>query len=32
MYKNDSNVKDKSKKEYEKCGCGVYLYQDPNIA
>ena len=32
IYKNDTNIKDKSKKEYEKCGCGVYLYQNPEIA
>ena len=31
-YKNDINIKDKSKNEYEKCGNGVYLYQDPKIA
>ena len=31
-YKNDINLKDKSKNEYEKCGNGVYLYQNPKIA
>ena len=31
-YKNDINKRDKSKKEYVKCGNGVYLYQDPKIA
>ena len=31
-YKNDLNIKDKSKNEYQKCGNGVYLYQNPTIA
>ena len=31
-YKNDINMRDKSKNKYKKCGNGVYLYQDPNIA
>ena len=31
-YKNDINIFDKPKNEYKKCGNGVYLFQDPNIA
>ena len=31
-YKNDINIKEKSKNEYKNCGKGVYLYQDPKIA
>ena len=31
-YKNDINIFDNSKNEYQKCGNGVYLYQDPKIA
>ena len=32
IYKNDININVQSKDEYEKCGNGVYLYQDPKIA
>ena len=31
-YKNDINIKEKSKDEFKKCGNGVYLFQDPKIA
>jgi len=31
-YKNDANIESNSKEEYQKCGNGVYLFQDPNIA
>ena len=31
-YKNDINIKEKSKNEFKKCGNGVYLFQDPKIA
>ena len=31
-YKNDINIKEKSKGEYKTCGNGVYLFQDPKIA
>ena len=31
-YKNDINIKEKSKDEYTICGSGVYLYQNPKIA
>ena len=31
-YKNDVNINYKSQKEYQKCGNGVYLFQDPKIA
>ena len=31
-YKNDINIKEKSKNEYKQCGNGVYLFQDPKIA
>ena len=32
IYKDDINIKTESKNEYDKCGNGVYLFQDPNIA
>ena len=32
IYKNNINKNPKSKKEYQKCGNGVYLYQNPEIA
>ena len=31
-YKNDANIESDSKAEYQKCGNGVYLFQDPKIA
>ena len=31
-YKDDININKNSKNEFNKCGNGVYLFQDPNIA
>ena len=32
VYKNDVNIESDSNNEYQKCGNGVYLFQDPKIA
>ena len=32
IYKNDENIFENSKGEFQKCGTGVYLFQNPKIA